>query len=331
MGGANAVDLQIVRLFATQVASGQNSFCAGYYNTASGASAVALGEGTTATSTASFACGAGNTASGPWAAAFGSTSRATTNVAVSFGNRSDATRLGMIAHAYGGFTANIFGEAQRGMMTSRQWTVNNTPKILTIEGGAPGVNGAVITNNNRIVLQVNSTLAATVNFVARQVGGANHASFSRRCLIQRGATLGSVAIVDTVQSIGTELKSAGASSWDATLVADTNNGSLNLQVTGSGTSTAYTGATSSSSVITATGSAPVLNDPVTFTALTGGSGVSLNVVYFVVNPSGSTFRVAATPGGAALTLGNYTNMDLTLGGTAIRWMASVDIEEIVYA
>ena len=74
--GQRAVDLQMNRATATQVASGNDSFAAGINNTASGGWAVAIGYNNTSSGPASFAGGNGNTASGSYAIALGSTNTA---------------------------------------------------------------------------------------------------------------------------------------------------------------------------------------------------------------------------------------------------------------
>ena len=56
-------------------------------------------------------------------------------------------------------------------------------------------------------------------------------------------------------------------------------------------------------IITATGHNLVADQPVRFTALTGGSGLLTTTNYFVRDISGSTFKVSTTSGGAAV---NFT-------------------------
>lgn len=51
-------------------------------------------------------------------------------------------------------------------------------------------------------------------------------------------------------------------------------------------------------IITATGSAFVAGQPIRFTSLTGGTGLNTSINYYVINPSGATFQVATSPGGA---------------------------------
>ena len=83
--GLGAVDLQMIRTAATQVASGAQSFVAGSGNTASGAQAVAIGNGNTASGSETFAAGSGNTASFSASAAIGGLNSATGQQTIALG------------------------------------------------------------------------------------------------------------------------------------------------------------------------------------------------------------------------------------------------------
>jgi hypothetical protein len=75
-------------------------------------------------------------------------------------------------------------------------------------------------------------------------------------------------------------------------------------------------------VITATGHIYTANQTVIFSAITGGAGLSANTVYFVHNPSGNTFQLSTTSGGAAI---NFTT-NIT-AGTVIAIQANVAISQ----
>jgi hypothetical protein len=75
-------------------------------------------------------------------------------------------------------------------------------------------------------------------------------------------------------------------------------------------------------VITATGHIYTANQTVIFTAITGGAGLAANTVYFVRNPSGNTFQLSTTSGGAAI---NFTT-NIT-AGTVIAIQANVAISQ----
>ena len=63
--------------------------------------------------------------------------------------------------------------------------------------------------------------------------------------------------------------------------------------------------TDAGDIVTNTGapsSAPIAGTLVQFTSIIGTTGISINTLYYVVNPSGQTFQVALTPGGAPIAL-----------------------------
>jgi hypothetical protein len=75
-------------------------------------------------------------------------------------------------------------------------------------------------------------------------------------------------------------------------------------------------------VITATGHIYTANQTVVFSAITGGAGLAANTVYFVRNPSGNTFQLSTTSGGAAI---NFTT-NIT-AGSVIAIQANVAISQ----
>jgi hypothetical protein len=75
-------------------------------------------------------------------------------------------------------------------------------------------------------------------------------------------------------------------------------------------------------VITATGHNFTSNQGVMFQSLTGGTGLNTTTVYFVRNPSGNTFQLSTTSGGAAI---NFTT-NIT-AGTVIAIQANVAISQ----
>jgi hypothetical protein len=75
-------------------------------------------------------------------------------------------------------------------------------------------------------------------------------------------------------------------------------------------------------LLSAPGYRPVNGTPIVFDALTGGAGLSVNTVYYVRDAAadGTNFKVAATPGGAAI---NFTT-DITAG--VIRDLRYVQVQ-----
>lgn len=264
--GARAVDLSMQRTNSAFVASGTDSFvcgvtnrataqaagclsgdsnsatsfravCAGgFANTASGSDSVVAGGQFSAASNSDSAVlgGNNNTASGPRAVCIGgnnnsasggqaiamgtfNTASAITTLAT--GQSAVANRFGMRTHAAGNFSS--LGDAQTGTLVARNQTLSATQADLFLNG-----------SSDRVTLLNNQSIMADVFVVARSATGADDACFHRRCLITRDANAASTAIVGSVQTIGTDIETAGATAWDVTLAADTTNGALRILVTG---------------------------------------------------------------------------------------------------
>lgn len=243
--GVDAADFQKARNAATQVASGQASFCAGERNTASGAWSVAagftntastlyctaFGNGNTASSNAATSFGQANTSSGLYSVTGGFGCTASDNSAVAFGayNRSSAAnsfssgryalanKWGQNAHAASNFAAE--GDAQRSVLVMRNATTDATVTELFLDG-----------TSLRATIPNNTLWHADIRIAARQATGTNHAIYHRKCAIYKNTTAGSTALQGTVQTIGTDVESDA--NWDVTVSADTTNGSLKIEVTG---------------------------------------------------------------------------------------------------
>jgi hypothetical protein len=214
--GTRAIDLQSSRALNTQVASGTDSFTSGANNTASGSRSGAYsGESNTVTATrAACLAGSQNTASAVESSVIG-------------GQSAIANRIGMQASANGAFSST--GDAQRGVVVMRRQTTNATATDLSLDGAAP--TGSTITTATNFILLNNQTCLIQVSIVARAASGADVAGFIRNVVVSRNANAASTTITG-LQIIGTDIKSAGATLWDATLVADTSNGGLIVRVTG---------------------------------------------------------------------------------------------------
>jgi hypothetical protein len=112
--GTNAVDLQMSRTDAAQVASGDASVAMGDGNIASGDYSVAFGRSTGASGDISVAMGKGVTASGSVSLAMGFHTLASGNASVAMGYRSEATEpistaIGFYSKASGKFSTAIGG------------------------------------------------------------------------------------------------------------------------------------------------------------------------------------------------------------------------------
>jgi hypothetical protein len=151
--GQNAVDLQIQRTAATQVASGRFSFVAGGGNTASAEGAVSLGYANTASGFYSTASGESNTASASGTVALGNSNSAQAQSASCPGGRQAiADRYSMVAHSSGRFAAN--GDAQRARFVLRCKTTTNAAVEMALDGSTTYLtipSGKVIFMNIKVV------------------------------------------------------------------------------------------------------------------------------------------------------------------------------------
>lgn len=67
---------------------------------------------------------------------------------------------------------------------------------------------------------------------------------------------------------------------------------------------------SSDDVIASTAHGLSDGDKVQFTALTGGTGISLNTTYYVINSATNTFQISTTSGGSAVTFADFSAADV---------------------
>lgn len=270
--GTRAVDLQLERNAAGQVASGTASvLVGGTKNTASGVDAAVIGgESNTSSGTYSAVVGsnlstATQTGSGVFA---GSAGDATANYAVVLGGTSsDATAesaavlggqtnvasgqqavvlggtsntadgqrsvaSGWLANARGANAArvhasgspNVTGNAQyRRMHLYCSQTSDATQTTLTAGAGAAST-------TNQLNLPNNSAFFVTGTIVGRSSTG-NASSWEFKCLIKRGASAGTTALVGPA-TVSMVSQDASASAWAVSVTADTTNGTLSLKVTG---------------------------------------------------------------------------------------------------
>jgi hypothetical protein len=135
--GARAVDLQLDRGAAAQVASGANSFTAGYNCTASNLASTAIGGQNSATGALAVSIGGqSQSASGQESGVFsGNANSASGQYAISLGGeRAAADRRGMHARASGRFS--VTGDAQRARFVMRRRTTDDTPTELFLDGSS---------------------------------------------------------------------------------------------------------------------------------------------------------------------------------------------------
>ena len=246
--GAKAVDLQMERSSASQVASGSNAFigggsrntasgaysavCGGFTNTAGINGFVGGGESNLAGSQWSAICGGfGNQAnSGTTAAICGGASNAgsgtesfigggrnntssATYSGVPSGTRGQADRYSMQAHAAGQFAAN--GDAQRARFVMRNKTTTNTAVELFLDG-----------SSTRLTVPSGKIIAFTINIAGVSSTGGAVAHYMRQYCVKNVA--GTTSEVYAPITIGTD-NAAGTS---IALSASDANDALVVSVTG---------------------------------------------------------------------------------------------------
>lgn len=217
--GIRAADLQLQRGDAAQVASGDNSFAAGYANEASGNYAVAAGYVNVASGNGSVAMGRNSTASSYGAVAIGRFATADAH--------STALQFGNTYGVHGAFkwSGDEIATRQCGEYTLAAQTTDATPVVATTTG-----TGASATN--QIFLATNPT---TITFRAMITarGGAASAGYILEGVIDR-AGAGTTAIVGTV--VKTVL-AEDTTTWDVSATADAANDCLAITVTGAAATT----------------------------------------------------------------------------------------------
>lgn len=234
--GVSAVDLQLSRSAATQVASGANTFVAGIQNTASALYSLAIGSQNTASGQSAVALGHNGTASGYQSGVLsGATNSATGSAAVVVGGGSNiaggayswvpggyqATTRGLVgAGAYSAGQRAASGDAQVILQPVRRTTIDDTPVSLATDG-TPAATTVM-------VLPASSTLMCTAMVVAQSASALNNAGYQVLAVIQRDGS-SNTALVGTATTTTVGEDTAG---MDATIIANDTLESAEIQVTG---------------------------------------------------------------------------------------------------
>ena len=237
-GASNATALTNSR------ASGTDSFAAAIANNtssygATGSNSVAIGNLAKATSFYSISIGWGNSAGNRSVAIGGQGSTAGDNsvclgtwqsnitnaysAAVGGGKASD--RGVQNRWAYGLVSAPAVGAAQGGLHVEYAQTTDATPTVLKS-------NSSPISATNQIILPNNSAYSFSGTIIARQQAsaGSDYASWEIKGALLRDGTATSTVLGNGIKN--KLFASAGASAWDIALTADTTNGGLKIEVTG---------------------------------------------------------------------------------------------------
>lgn len=240
--GANAVDLQMVRNLATNVASGAHSFVVGRINTASGQDSACIGSANTSTQAGSVCIGDFNSSTGQYCTAIGQANNVSgySSFTAGLGNLSNgqvSTAFGRYASAKG--ISNILvlgnpissavGSGQASILSLGAITTDATPTVLNSDTLATSV-------SNQLVLQNNSAIAFTALVTATTTAAGDCSSWKFEGQIQRGANAASTALVATITPALIAQK-AGASGWSVAVTANTTLGCLAVTVTGQASTT----------------------------------------------------------------------------------------------
>jgi hypothetical protein len=216
--GVRAVDLQMVRGSAGQVASGENSFLGGgRQNTASGLDSVVLG-GLTNTASAFMAAvvgGRNSTASGQAGLVLGEGGTASADNTIALGGVSALSdRATLMSFAGGRFAAN--GDAQAVTAVLRGTTTTNAAVELLM-----GTN-----RNVRLTIPSGKVMSGIINITGVKSDGATVAHYIRRFSVKNVA--GTSSAVYTAETIGTDVAAGTSITFNN---PDTND-AMSVSVTG---------------------------------------------------------------------------------------------------
>lgn len=172
--GQNAVDIQIGREFADEVASGDNSVVFGARSKATQAGAVAIGRLTEATGQLSFALGSGAVASGEESVAVGSSAGASADDASAFGAVAVAAGARSVALGYSAFASSDDDAVISGNVLYVQTSDSAQHQIYPASGSVydaayVNVTGDTMTGALTITPTSNSTATFRVNNAAGSV------------------------------------------------------------------------------------------------------------------------------------------------------------------
>jgi len=241
--GSRAIDLQLSRSNAAQVASGDNSIAIGRRQTASGANSIAMGGSTganTASGTGSVAIGVGitasgisavamgntNTASGDFSTAFGGGTAASGIGATAFGQNSSAYLSGQLAYANG--LLNDSGDAQGSMMVLRRQITGTSQTELFLDGVGASLRMILPATNSVWNFRVDVVGACSDSGNGTTVGGDMWASWHTGAIKRIGTT---TSIVGTVQTPATAQADTSMNDAVVTIDADNTNEALRVRIT----------------------------------------------------------------------------------------------------
>lgn len=219
--GTSAVDLQLVRDAASQVAAGNNSFIVGLYNTiaSTGIGSAAIGHRNTVSGAYAAALGRDNTVTGQYGMALGYKNTVSGQGSAAIGYQT--TDNGLIGKISVGNSVSVVGANQGGILVLSGRTTNASTKVLTSDQGAR-------TANNHLVLANNSSVAFFGIVVARQAStSTNTASWLIQGTAKKLTSNGTIVLEG-----GTITPISNVPVWGLAFATDTTLGSVLIQFTG---------------------------------------------------------------------------------------------------
>lgn len=267
--GANAVDLQMTRQSANQVASGLNSLVLGTRNEASALSSTAIGISNIASNNYSIAIGAVNTASNAYALAMGWGNIVSGYGGVGIGSfhrvSGDYAFVGGYSNFVSGQNATAFGSRNTTLGTNsfaigESGNIQNTDSIfaISVKNGVSTVGTSYILTMtvetaNATPLRVSSNMSggwANGNYPVRAnsattfyglvtattTAGTDCSSWEFKGLIKRGVNASTTMLVASVTPT-LITQTAGATTWQVAVTGDNTNGLLAVTVTGEASKT----------------------------------------------------------------------------------------------
>jgi hypothetical protein len=211
--GNYAIDFQLVRASAAQVASSNNAgILGGQNNTANATYAVVIGGDT-------------NTASGSYALVHGtnSTANAVQSMAVGAWATSRAV-VGYRAFAPNAPIASALGNTQMGFVTVGVQTTDATATILRS-------NTSVAASTNQYYVPLNGISTFTILISCGITGASNAKAWEFKGAAKKGATENTNVLVGTLTK-NVLAADAGASTWDVAVTANTTTGAITITATG---------------------------------------------------------------------------------------------------
>jgi hypothetical protein len=228
--GQYAVDLQMIRTGAFQVAGGpQSVIVGGERNTASSTDTVVVGGRNNSASGpyASVLGGENNAASGFWSTTLGRDNEANSSSSLVTGYFSSSRSI-QGYHVFGA-TNSINGFNSRGSIQSGLLLLGTITTDATVTTLVSDPNSPVATN--QIALPSNSAYYVRGSVIATVTNGGATKAWTFEVVIKKALTNATTSIVGT-SIINITAADAGASTWIIGLTADTTNGALAIRVTG---------------------------------------------------------------------------------------------------